>query len=98
VPGQLTIDFCCDERSQMLAREIAIMLAPHLAPGSKVDAAKLLAGRVALLAEKRFRDFQEPTEQIRCHTCDEMTVIGNRVRVVVCNRCSLEGRSPGSRG
>jgi hypothetical protein len=98
MPGQLTIDFCCDDRSQSLAREISIMLAPHLAPGTKSETAKLLAERVALLAEKRFRDFQEPTEAIRCHTCDESTTIGNRVRVAVCNRCSLEGRSVGCTG
>lgn len=98
MPGQLTIDFCCDDRSQSLAREIAIMLAPHMAPGTKRDVSKLLAERVALLAEKRFRDFREPAEAMRCHSCDEMTTIGNRVRVAVCNRCSLEGRSPGSSG
>jgi len=93
VPGQLRIDFCCDERSQGLARELAIMVAPYLSPGTTTEATKNLAARMALLAEKRFRDFREPEEPIRCHTCDEMTTIGNRVRVAVCNRCSFEGRS-----
>jgi hypothetical protein len=98
MPGQLAIDFFCDDRSRALAQEFAIMLAPHLAPGTKSETAKLLAERMATLAEKRFRDFQEPKEAIRCHTCDEMTEVGNRVRVAVCNRCSLEGRSVGSTG
>jgi hypothetical protein len=98
MPGQLTIDLCYDERTPSLAREVAIMLAPHLAPGTKKETAQLLADRIAHLAEKRFRDFREPTEHIRCHTCDEMTTIGNRARVAVCNRCSLEGRSVGSTG
>ena len=98
MPGQLAIDFCCDDRSRKLAGEIAIMLAPHLPPGTKSEVASALAARVSLLAEKRYRDFQEPVEEIRCHTCDEMTKVGNRVRVVVCNRCALEGRSVGSAG
>jgi hypothetical protein len=96
--GQLLIDFCCDERSQGLARELAIMVAPYLAPGTTTEMTKNLASRMALLAEKRFNDFREPPEPIRCHTCDEMTTIGNRMRVAVCNRCSLEGRSVGGSG
>jgi hypothetical protein len=98
MPGQLSIDFCCDDRTRGLAREIAIMIAPHAAPGTKRETISLLAERVAKLAEKRYRDFQEPVEPIRCHSCDEMTTVGNRIRVAVCNRCSLEGRSPGCGG
>jgi len=96
--GQISIDFYYDDRVASLAREIAIMVAPHMSPGTKADVAKMLGERVAALAEKRFRDFREPAEPIRCHTCDELTLVGNRVRVAVCNRCSLEGRSVGCAG
>ncbi len=98
MPGQLCIDFCCDDRTRMLAMEVALMVAPHAAPGTKRETIEALASRVATLAEKRYRDFQEPAEPMRCHTCDEMTTPGNRVRVAVCCRCSLEGRSVGSAG
>lgn len=92
---QVSIDFYCDERTASLAREVAIMIAPRAAPGTSSEAVAELAERISKLAERRFRDFREPAEPIRCHTCDDMTVVGNRVRVVVCNRCSLEGRSSG---
>ncbi len=92
---QVAIDFCYDERVPRLARELAIMIAPHLPPGTKTDVSRTLAERMAALAEKRFREVGEPAEPVRCHTCDDMTLPGNRVRVAVCNRCSLEGRSPG---
>jgi hypothetical protein len=98
VGGQLTIDLFCDDRTRSLAREVAIMIAPYAAPGTKRETVQLLAERVAALAEKRYRDFQEPAEPVRCHTCDAMTVVGDRVRVAVCNRCSLEGRSVGCTG
>jgi uncharacterized paraquat-inducible protein A len=96
--GQLTIDFEYDERSARLATELALVLTPYLAPGTARETVRNLASRVAMLAEKRYRDAWEPQEPIRCHTCDEMTFPKTRVRVAVCPRCSLEGRSVGSGG
>jgi hypothetical protein len=96
--GQLLIDFDYDERVASFAREVAIMLAPHGAPGTKAEATKVLADRIARLACKRWKDAHEPREEVRCHTCDEQTTIGNRVRVAVCNRCALTGRSVGAAG
>jgi hypothetical protein len=96
--GQVVIDFDYDERVVRLSREIAVMVAPHAAPGTKSETVKVLAERIAKLAHLRLRDAQEPTEDMRCHTCDEMTTPKNRVRVAVCARCSLEGRSVGSAG
>lgn len=96
--GQLQIDFEYDERVGALAREVAIMVAPHVAPGTKAETVRVLAERVAKLAHRRFKDAYEPREPIRCHTCDDLTVVGNRVRVVVCNRCALTGRSVGCSG
>jgi hypothetical protein len=95
LPGQMTIDFYCDDRVEALAKKISVMLVPHLAPGTKTETARTLAERVAALSERTFRDLAEPAEPVRCHTCDEMTLPGNRVRVAVCNRCAYEGRSPG---
>lgn len=96
--GQLVIDFDYDERTARLASEFAVMLAPHLAPGTKKEVAQAVASRLAVLAGRRYAEFGEPTEPIRCHTCDEMTIPKTRVRVVVCLRCSFEGGSVGSRG
>lgn len=97
--GQLLIDFEYDERTARLAHEFGIILLPRVAPGTPANAVRDLAGRLAKLAEKRYKDAWEPKEPIRCHTCDDMTTSpGNRVRVAVCNRCSLEGRSAGSSG
>lgn len=96
--GQLAIDFDYDERTARLSAEIAIMLAPHVAPGTPRDAIRLLADRVARVAERRYKDAWEPDCEMRCHTCDEMTVPRTRVRVAVCPRCSLQGRTPGSSG
>jgi uncharacterized paraquat-inducible protein A len=98
VAGQIAIDFDYDERVVRLSREIAVMVSPHAAPGIKSETVKVLAERVAKLAYQRLRDAWEPTEDIRCHTCDEMTTPKNRVRVAVCARCSHEGRSVGSGG
>jgi formylmethanofuran dehydrogenase subunit E len=53
---------------------------------------------MAILAGRRFAKLGEPEGPMRCHTCDEMTVPKDRVRVAVCLRCSLEGRSVGSSG
>lgn len=96
--GQLHIDFDYDERTARLAVEIAILLIPRMAPGTTSESTKLLADRIAMLAEKRYKDAWEPSEPIRCHTCDAMTVKRSRVRVAVCVRCSIEGRTPGSSG
>lgn len=97
--GQLAIDFEYDERTVRLATEVAIMLTPYVAPGTPRDNVRLLAERIAKVAEKRYKDAWEPKEGIRCHTCDDMTTVpGNRVRVAVCNRCSVTGATPGSDG
>jgi len=97
-PGQLAIDFEYDGRTERLATEIGILIAPRLAPGTPREAARDLATRIAMLAEKRYRDFWEPEEPIRCHSCDQSLGPKERVRVAVCVRCSMEGRSPGSSG
>lgn len=96
--GQLLIDFDYDERVVMFAKEVALMLAPHVAPGTKSETVKVLADRIAVLACRRWKDAHEPREEVRCHTCDELTTVGNRVRVAVCNRCALTGRSVGAAG
>lgn len=96
--GQLLIDFDYDERVATFAREVAVMIVPYFAPGTKSEAVRLVADRVARLAGARWKDVYEPREPVRCHTCDEMTTVGNRVRVAVCNRCSLIARSVGSSG
>ena len=96
--GQLVIDFDYDDRTVRLASEFAVMLAPHLASGTTKEAVKVLTSRLAVLAGKRYSEFGEPPEPIRCHTCDEMTIPKTRVRVAVCLRCSFEGRSVGSMG
>jgi hypothetical protein len=97
--GQLAIDFEYDERTVRLATEVAIMLTPYMAPGTPRDDVRSLAERIAKLSERRFKDAWEPKEAILCHTCDEATTVpGNRVRVAVCNRCSLDGSTPGSSG
>ena len=95
--SQISIDFDYDERVVRLASEFAIMLAPYLSSGTKKETAQLLAGRLAMLASKQLSKQWEPEELIRCHTCDVMTTHKDRARVVVCPRCSLEGRSPGCR-
>ena len=96
--GQLQIDFDYDERSVRLAMEFGIMLTPVLAVTVSKEALSELTARMAMLATRRFKDLYEPSEPIRCHTCDELTLPKNRVRVVVCPRCAFEGRSPGSAG
>jgi len=96
--GQLLIDFDYDERVVAHAREVALMLAPYMAPGTKSETTKVLAERIARLACGRWKDAHEPREEVRCHTCDEQTTVGNRVRVAVCNRCALTGRSVGAAG
>jgi hypothetical protein len=96
--GQLAIDFDYDERTVRLASEFAVIMAPHLASGTTKEVTQEIASRLAVLAGKRYADFGEPGEPIRCHTCDEMTIPKTRVRVAVCLRCSFEGRSVGSTG
>lgn len=94
----LDIDLDYDDRVRSLALEIAIVLAPRLAPGTTRESATLLAERVALLSWERLKYAREPEEPVRCHTCDEMTLPKTRARVAVCPRCALEGRSAGARG
>lgn len=96
--GQVALDFDYDERSVRLAAEVAVMLVPYLAPGTKTETVKALAGRVAMLATRSLKYAWEPEEDIMCHLCDAATTPKTRVRIVVCPRCSLEPRSPGSRG
>ena len=98
VAGQVLIDFDYDERTARLAKEVEIILLPRLMPGTPRDDSRELSERIAKLAERRYKDAWEPKEPIRCHTCDEMTLPAGRVRVVVCARCSVEGRSVGSSG
>jgi len=94
--GQVEM-FDYDERTVVLARELALVLAPAVAPGTKTETVKLLAEKVAKIAEQKYKYAREPDE-VRCHLCDEVTIPKNRVRVAVCVRCSLEPRSPGSTG
>lgn len=96
--GQLLLDFDYDERTEELAREVAFVLSPRMASGTKVESVRALADRIAMLAYEKYKNFQEPQGEIRCHTCDEMTTRRTRVRVAVCARCALAGRSPGARG
>jgi hypothetical protein len=96
--GQLLIDFDYSETTPKLALEIAIMLAPSMHTGTTVEQTKELAARIAMVAYKRYKDHWEPAEPIRCLLCDTETYPRDRVRVVVCSRCSYEGHSPGSRG
>lgn len=96
--GQLSLDLDYDERVARLAREVAILLAPHAAPGTKTEATRTLASRIAMLAWERLKYEWEPAEAVRCHLCDADTFPKTRVRVAVCPRCSVEGRSAGSRG
>ena len=94
--GQIGFDY--DGRTPRLAQEIALILAPHIGEGKAKDLTKELATRIAMLAEKRYKDALEPAEPIRCHTCDAETLPKSRVRVAVCVRCATEGRTPGSSG
>lgn len=96
--GQLFLDLDYDERTEELAREVAFALSPRMAPGTTVESVRALADRLARMAYEKYKNFQEPECEIRCHTCDEMTTRRNRVRVAVCARCALVGRSPGSGG
>lgn len=94
--GQLHIDFEYDERAVRLAAEFALMMVPHMAPGTTTAFVKILSSNLAKLAARRLSDPHEPIEPMRCHTCDEMTTVpDNRVRVAVCLRCASEPRSPG---
>jgi len=95
---QLAIDFEYDDRVVHLAAEFALMMAPHLAPGTKSESAKSLAARLALLAAKRLDKFAEPSEMMICHTCDAKVGPDERARVVVCVSCGFRGGSPGSDG
>jgi hypothetical protein len=96
--GQLLIDFDYDERTVRLATEFAIMMAPHLAPKVTKETIQFLSARMATLAAARMKEAYEPTDPIRCHSCDEMTVPATRVRVAVCTRCSFASRTAGSDG
>lgn len=95
---QLKIDFEYDDRAERLALEFGIMLVPLLSPGTSCERIKELAGRMAVLASRRLVRSEEPRDLIPCHSCDYMTKYDERVRVVVCTRCAMEGRSPGSDG
>jgi hypothetical protein len=97
VSGQQVLMFDYDERTVVLARELALMVAPYLAPGTTTDTTKALAERLAKAAEARYKYEREPAE-VLCHLCDATTTPKDRVRVAVCVRCSLEPRSPGSTG
>jgi hypothetical protein len=94
--GQLAFDY--DERVPRLARELAVMIEPHLAPGTPRETTRNLAARLAQVAEARLKYAWEPPEAVRCHLCDAETFPKGRVRVAVCVRCSTEPRSPGASG
>jgi uncharacterized paraquat-inducible protein A len=96
--AQLKIDFEYDDRLPRLALEVGIMLAPHLSPGTTRDTSSNLAARISKLAAQRLAKYEEPQEEIRCHSCDAPTKPDERARVVVCVRCGLQGGSPGSDG
>lgn len=98
ISGQVAIDFEFDDRVPRLAKEIALVLVPHVSSDVSTESLRRLAERVAMLAGERLRHAWEPAEPMRCHTCDRLVGPRERVRVVVCARCSLEGGSPGSAG
>lgn len=95
---QMTIDFEYDDRVVSLAAEFGIMMTPLLAPGTKSEATKALAARMALLAAKRLDKFVEPPDMMICHSCDAQIGPKERARVVVCISCAMSGGSPGSDG
>lgn len=94
---QLKIDWDYDDRAERLSMEFAIMITPHLAPGTPREKARDLAVRLALLACKRVSSHVEPPEPMRCHSCDALVGPDERARVVACVRCAMRG-SPGSDG
>jgi hypothetical protein len=96
--AQLKIDFDYDDRLPRLALEIGIMLAPYLAPGTPKGTVEGLTARISKLSSQRLAKYEEPREEITCHTCDAPTKADERARVVVCVRCALRGGSPGSGG
>ena len=79
-----------------LGLEVAILLAPRLAPGTPVEEVRRLADRVAMLCWERLRKDAETSELLRCWKCGTETTPKARVRVVVCYNCSLP--EPGSDG
>ena len=96
--GQLKIDFDYDDRVERLAKEYELMLIPYVPPGTTRESTRNLAGRLAILAGKRLERYEEPREEILCHSCDAATKHDERVRVVMCVRCAMAGGSPGSDG
>jgi len=95
---QMVIDFEYDDRVVKLALEIAIMMTPHLSPGMTTAQVTVLATKMAWKASKSMDKFAEPSEKLRCHTCDAMVGPKERARTVVCLQCGLTGGSPGSDG
>jgi hypothetical protein len=111
-PGraQLKIDFDVDDRVEELAHDLVAELASscsdlkdgHSGQMHKVlpegDSLLAMTARMASAAYRKFAKHEEPQEVIRCHQCDAATRHDERVRVVVCVRCALDGGSPGSDG
>ena len=97
-PNQVKFDFDYDERMVKTATEVSIMVAPFLTNGLPKESVADLMARIVMLVSKRMNNFVEPPEPMRCHSCDAMVGPKERARVVVCVRCGLEGRSPGSSG
>jgi hypothetical protein len=95
---QMSIDFEYDDRVVKLALELAIMMTPHLAPGFTTNQVTALATKMAWKAASSMDKFAEPSEKMRCHTCDAMVGPKERARTVVCLQCGLTGGSPGSDG
>jgi hypothetical protein len=95
--GQLKIDFEWDHRAEALAREFALMLAPHVDAGPSCERIKELAGRMAVLASKRLLA-REDLGEVPCALCGAVTKPDERARIVACVACATSKPEPGSRG
>jgi hypothetical protein len=97
VSGQLKIDFEWDRRAESLAREFAIMLAPHVDAGPSCEKIREVAGRMAVLASRRLV-VREDLGEVPCVLCGATTRPDERARIVVCTNCATRKPEPGSNG
>jgi hypothetical protein len=95
---QTTLDFEYDDRVVKLALEIAIMITPFMESGMTTSKITALATKISWKAAKTLDKFAEPSEKMRCHTCDAMVGPKERARTVVCLQCGMTGGSPGCDG
>jgi uncharacterized paraquat-inducible protein A len=81
-----------DDRVPRLSAEIAHILRIE---DLRIEKTRIkgLADQLAKLASRRLV-FEEPDDQMRCHTCDAIVPPKERVRVAVCLRCASEVISP----